>query len=746
MAGGNGSGAPKGKRKLRSQLWFDNPDNPGMTALYIERYLNFGLTRGELQSGKPIIGIAQTGSDLSPCNRHHLDLAKRVREGIVAAGGIAFEFPVHPIQETGKRPTATLDRNLAYLGLVELLYGYPLDGVVLTTGCDKTTPACIMAAATVNIPAIVLSGGPMLNGWWRGQRAGSGTVAWKAREEHAAGRITADEFMDAVTSSAPSVGHCNTMGTASTMNALAEALGMSLPGCAAIPAPYRERGQIAYETGKRAVEIVWEDLKPSDIITRKALENVIVANSAIGGSTNAPIHINAIALSVGPMLNGWHKGKRAGSGTIVWEGREKLAMGEIDYEEFMEMAADSAPSVGYCNTMGTASTMNALAEVLGMQLPGSASIPAPYRERGQMAYATGRRIVEMVAEDLKPSDVMTRAAFENAIVVNSALGGSTNAPIHLAAIARHLGVALDNDDWQRLGHDIPLLVNLQPAGAYLGEDFHHAGGLPAVIGEVIRAGKLPQGTARTVSGRTMDDLYAEATITNTDVIRPYGDPLKPAAGFVNLKGNLFDSAIMKTSVISEDFRARYLSNPDDPEAFEGRAVVFEGPEDYHARIEDPALGIDAGSILVIRGAGPIGYPGGAEVVNMQPPAALLKQGIDALPCIGDGRQSGTSGSPSILNAAPEAAASGGLALVRTGDRLRIDLAAGTADILVSDAEIATRREALAAAGGFPYPEDQTPWQEIQRGMVDQFDKGMTLKPAVKYRSIAKTKGIPRDNH
>ena len=592
--------------KLRSQSWFDNPDNPGMTALYLERYLNFGITRKELQSGKPIIGIAQTGSDLSPCNRHHIELAKRVRDGIVAAGGICLEFPVHPIQETGKRPTAALDRNLAYLGLVETLYGYPLDGVVLTIGCDKTTPALLMAAATVDIPAI--------------------------------------------------------------------------------------------------------------------------------------------ALSVGPMLNGWHKGARAGSGTIVWEGRQKLAKGEIGYEEFMEMAADSAPSVGYCNTMGTASTMNSLAEVLGMQLPGSASIPAPYRERGQMAYATGRRIVEMVGEDLKPSDVMTRAAFENAIVVNSALGGSTNAPIHLAAIARHLGVALDNDDWQRLGHDIPLLVNLQPAGAYLSEDFHHAGGLPAVIGEVIRAGKLPQGAARTVSGRTMDDLYAGATITNTDVIRPYDAPLKPAAGFINLKGNLFDSAIMKTSVISEDFRARYLSNPDDPEAFEGRAVVFEGPEDYHARIEDPALGIDAGSILVIRGAGPIGYPGGAEVVNMQPPAALLKQGIDALPCIGDGRQSGTSGSPSILNAAPEAAALGGLALVRTGDRLRIDLSAGTADILVPEAEIAARRDALAAAGGFPYPDDQTPWQEIQRGMVDQFDKGMTLKPAVKYRSIAKTKGIPRDNH
>ncbi|MFT4095744.1 MAG: IlvD/Edd family dehydratase [Rhodoblastus sp.] len=605
MAGGNGVSAPKGKRKLRSQLWFDNPENPGMTALYIERYLNFGLTRGELQSGKPIIGIAQTGSDLSPCNRHHLDLAKRVREGIVAAGGIAFEFPVHPIQETGKRPTATLDRNLAYLGLVELLYGYPLDGVVLTTGCDKTTPACIMAAATVNIPAIVLSGGPMLNGWWRGQRAGSGTVAWKAREEHAAGRITADEFMDAVTSSAPSVGHCNTMGTASTMNALAEALGMSLPGCAAIPAPYRERGQIAYETGKRAVEIVWEDLKPSDIITRKALENVIVANSAIGGSTNAPIHINAIA--------------------------------------------------------------------------------------------------------------------------------------------RHVGVELNVEDWEKVGHKVPLLVNMQPAGFYLGEEYYRAGGLPAVMNELMKR-KLIHEDALTINGRTMGDNCRGREVTDADVIKPIDKPMMEDAGFIILKGNLFDSAVMKTSVISKEFRDRYLSNPKDPDAFEGRAIVFEGPEDYHHRIDDEALKIDEHCLLFVRGTGPIGYPGGAEVVNMQPPAALIKRGITSLPCIGDGRQSGTSGSPSILNAAPEAAVGGGLALLRTNDIVRIDLRKGTADIKISDAELALRRADLQKRGGFPYPKSQTPWQEIQRSMVAQFDEGMVLKPAVEFKDVAHVSPVPRDNH
>ena len=592
--------------KLRSQSWFDNPDNPGMTALYIERYLNYGITREELQSGKPIIGIAQTGSDLSPCNRHHVELAKRVRDGIVASGGICFEFPVHPIQETGKRPTAALDRNLAYLGLVETLYGYPLDGVVLTIGCDKTTPALLMAAATVDIPAI--------------------------------------------------------------------------------------------------------------------------------------------ALSVGPMLNGWHKGQRAGSGTIIWAGRQQLAAGEIDYEGFMEMASASAPSVGYCNTMGTASTMNSLAEALGMQLPGSAAIPAPYRERGQMAYLTGRRIVDMVREDLKPSDIMTRASFENAIVVNSAIGGSTNAPIHLNAIARHLGLELTNDDWQRFGLHIPLLVDLQPAGRFLGEDFHRAGGVPGVIAELMAAGALPNPQAMTVSGLTIAEAYAGAQVDDPEVIRPFAQPLKAAAGFVNLKGNLFDSAIMKTSVIAAEFRDRYLSNPDDPDAFEGRAIVFEGPEDYHHRIDDPALNIDAQCILVIRGTGPIGFPGSAEVVNMQPPAALIRQGITMLPCIGDGRQSGTSGSPSILNASPEAAAMGGLALVQTGDRIRIDLRQGRADLLVPQAELDARRAGLVAQGGFPYPDHQTPWQEIQRGMVDQLADGMVLKPALKYQRIATTKGVPRDNH
>jgi len=592
--------------ELRSRAWFNNPDNPGMTALYIERYLNYGLTREELQSGKPLIGIAQTGSDLSPCNRHHLELAKRVREGIREAGGICFEFPVHPIQETGKRPTAALDRNLAYLGLVELLYGYPIDGVVLTIGCDKTTPACLMAAATVNIPAI--------------------------------------------------------------------------------------------------------------------------------------------ALSVGPMLNGWYKGERTGSGTIVWKARELLAAGEIDYEGFMDVVASSAPSVGYCNTMGTATTMNSLAEALGMQLPGSAAIPAPYRERGQISYETGRRIVDMVRDDIKPSDIMTREAFENAIVVNSAIGGSTNAPIHLNAIARHLGVPLDNDDWQNLGHDIPLLVNLQPAGEYLGEDYHHAGGVPAVVSELLKAGKLPNPGALTVNGKSMGENCEGTVIEAPEVIRTFDNPLVEQAGFINLKGNLFDSAIMKTSVISEEFRERYLSNADDPEAFEGRAIVFEGPEDYHDNIDNPDLAIDENCMLFIRGTGPIGYPGGAEVVNMQPPAALLKRGIHSLPCIGDGRQSGTSGSPSILNAAPEAAAMGGLALVRTNDRVRIDLGKGTANILISDEELAQRRSDLEAKGGHPIPESQTPWQEIQRGMVDQFDEGMVLKPAVKYQDVAHTRGMPRDNH
>jgi dihydroxy-acid dehydratase len=596
--------ARKSVRRLRSQLWFDNPDNPGMTALYLERYLNFGLTSAELRSGKPIIGIAQTGSDLSPCNRHHLELAKRVREGIRAAGGVAFEFPCHPIQETGKRPTAALDRNLAYLSLVEVLYGYPLDGVVLMTGCDKTTPACLMAAATVNTPAIVLSGGPMLNGWWKGERAGSGTVIWKAREELAAGHIDNREFLEIAAASAPSIGHCNTMGTASTMNALAEALGMSLPGCAAIPAPYRERGQVAYATGVRAVEIVEQNLKPSDILTRKAFENAIIANSAIGGSTNAPIHINAIA--------------------------------------------------------------------------------------------------------------------------------------------RHVGVKLAIGDWEKIGYDVPLLVNMQPAGKYLGEEYYRAGGLPAVMHELLKAKRI-HGDALTINGKTMGENVRSSGSRDPDIIKPYDAPMKKQAGFKVLKGNLFDSAIMKTSVISDEFRRRYLSNPKDINAFEGRAVVFEGPEDYHHRIDDPSLKIDEYTLLFIRGVGPIGYPGSAEVVNMQPPADLIKKGITSLPCIGDGRQSGTSGSPSILNASPEAAANGGLALLKTGDRVRIDLNKGTADILISKAELSRRRAALLKRGGFKYPVSQTPWQEIQRSIVDQLADGMVLKPAVKYQRVAQ-KSVPRDNH
>lgn len=592
--------------KLRSQQWFDNPDNPSMTALYLERYLNYGLTREELQSGKPLIGIAQTGNDLTPCNRHHIELAKRVREGIVSAGGICFEFPVHPIQETGKRPTAALDRNLAYLGLVETLYGYPLDGVVLTIGCDKTTPALLMAAATVNIPSI--------------------------------------------------------------------------------------------------------------------------------------------ALSVGPMLNGWEGNQRSGSGTVIWNSRQKLAVGEIDEKEFMRLAADAAPSVGYCNTMGTASTMNSLAEALGMQLPGAAAIPAPYRERGQISYQTGQRIVDMVKEDLKPSDIMTRDAFENAIVVNSAIGGSTNAPIHMNAIAAHMGVQLSNSDWEAIGHDIPLIVDLQPSGKYLGEDFHRAGGVPAVIRSLLDAKVLPAPQAKTVTGKTMLEQYATAVITNADVIRPFDAPLKARAGFLNLGGNLWDTAIMKTSVISPAFRQTYLSNPDDPDAFEGTAFVFDGPEQYHAQIDNPALEMDQNSILVMRGAGPIGYPGGAEVVNMQPPSYLIEQGVSELPCIGDGRQSGTSGSPSILNVAPEAAVMGGLAILRTGDRLRVDLVKRRVDLLVSDTELTTRIKALEESGGYPYPDNQSPWQEIQRSLVTQFDKGMVLENATSYQRIAQSKGTPRDNH
>jgi dihydroxy-acid dehydratase len=593
------------RRPLRSRAWFDNPDNTDMTALYLERYLNFGLTREELQSGRPIIGIAQTGSDLSPCNRHHLVLADRVRDGIREAGGVPLEFPVHPIQETGKRPTASLDRNLAYLSLVESLYGYPIDGVVLTIGCDKTTPALIMAACTLDIPAI--------------------------------------------------------------------------------------------------------------------------------------------CLSVGPMLNGWFNGERTGSGTIVWKARELLAKGELDYTGFVDLVASSAPSTGYCNTMGTATTMNSLAEALGMQLPGGAAIPAPYRERQQMAYLTGKRIVGMVDEDLKPSDILTPDAFHNAIIVNSAIGGSTNAPVHIAAIARHIGVELDLKDWERKGHHIPLLVNLQPAGEYLGEDYHHAGGVPAVVNQLMGQGLIRE-DALTVTGKTIGDNCRDAKIMDDKVIRTFDKPLKPDAGFLILSGNLFDNAVMKTSVISDEFRKRYLENPADPNAFEGRAIVFDGPEDYHKRIDDPALGIDERCLLFIRGTGPLGYPGAAEVVNMRPPSYLLVKDINSLPCIGDGRQSGTSGSPSILNASPEAAAGGGLAVLKTGDTVRVDLNKSTVNVLISDAELAERHAALKAAGGYPIPEAQTPWQEIQRGMVDQLGNGMVLKPAVKYQRVNATKGIPRDNH
>ncbi len=593
------------KVPFRSRAWFDNPANADMTALYLERYLNFGLSLEELQSGKPIIGIAQTGSDLSPCNRHHLVLADRVRDGIREAGGIPLEFPVHPIQETGKRPTAGLDRNLAYIGLVEVLYGYPLDAVVLTIGCDKTTPACLMAAATVNIPSI--------------------------------------------------------------------------------------------------------------------------------------------ALSVGPMLNGWYKGERTGSGTIVWKARELLAAGEIDYQGFIKIVASSAPSTGYCNTMGTATTMNSLAEALGMQLPGSAAIPAPHRDRQEVAYLTGKRIVEMAYEDLKPSDILTKDAFINAIRVNSAIGGSTNAPIHLNALARHIGVELKVEEWQQYGEEIPLLVNLMPAGEYLGEDYHHAGGVPAVVRQLMDQGLIKE-DALTVTGQSIGENCKTATIEDEKVIRPYGQPLKERAGFRVLSGNLFDSAVMKVSVISPEFRQRYLVNPADPEAFEGRAIVFDGPEDYHHRIDDESLGIDEHCILFMRGAGPIGYPGAAEVVNMRPPAYLIKKGVHSLACIGDGRQSGTSGSPSILNASPEAAAGGNLALLQMGDRVRVDLNTNTVNLLISDEELKGRREALEAKGGYQYPQSQTPWQAMQRRTVGQMGSGACLEDAVEFQRLAQTMGLPRDNH
>ncbi|MEO1317486.1 MAG: IlvD/Edd family dehydratase [Pseudomonadota bacterium] len=592
-------GDTRAHKKFRSQEWFDNPNNPGMTALYLERYQNQEYSRRELQGERPVIGIAQTGSDLAPCNKIHVFLSDRIKSGIRDAGGIPMEFPVHPIQETGKRPTAALDRNLAYLSLVEVLHGYPIDGVVLTTGCDKTTPAMLMGAATVDLPAIALNGGPMLDGWW--------------------------------------------------------------------------------------------------------------------------------------------KGKRAGSGTIVWESRRLLSEGVIDYEEFISRVCASAPSLGHCNTMGTASTMNAMAEALGMTLTGSSAIPAPFRERMEMAYETGRRIVEMVYEDLKPSDILTRAAFENAILTNSAIGGSTNAPPHLQAVARHAGVELCVKDWETVGFDVPLLLNMQPAGAYLGESFHRAGGVPAVMAELRRAGRLHEG-AMTATGRTMGENLEGRESQDHDVVKRYEAPMRPDAGFLVLSGNLFDSALMKTSVISEDFRARFLSEPGREGVYEARAVVFEGPEDYHDRINDPSLGIDESTILFIRGVGCVGYPGSAEVVNMQPPDAVIRAGINHLPTVGDGRQSGTSESPSILNASPEAAVGGGLALLETGDRVRLDLNARRLDALVDEAEWQARADAWRA----PELEHQTPWQEIYRTHVGQLAEGGCLELATAYQRVVRT--LPRDNH
>jgi dihydroxy-acid dehydratase len=596
-----GTSQSHGRNRLRSRRWFDEPLDPALTALYIERYLNFGLTREELQGGKPIIGIAQTGSDISPCNRHHIDLATRLRDGVRDAGGIPLEFPIHPIQETGKRPTAGLDRNLAYLSLVEVLHGYPLDGVILTTGCDKTTPACLMGAATVNIPAIAFNVGPMLDGWW--------------------------------------------------------------------------------------------------------------------------------------------KGKLAGSGMVVWDGRRMYAEGQITYEQFMDMVCSSAPSVGHCNTMGTASSMNSLAEALGMMLPGCAMIPAPYRERGQMAYETGKRIVGLVHDNIRPSDVMTKKAFENAVVAAAALGASSNCPIHMIAIARHMGVEHTLDDWQRLGPEIPLLVDVQPAGRYLGEKFHRAGAVPAVMKELLNAGKL-HGDVLTVTGKTLAENLANVPEPDRDVIRSYGKPMKEHAGYVVLSGNLFDSAVIKVSVIDEKFRTRFLSNPDRPNVFEGKAIVFEGPEDYHHRIEDPELGVVEQSVLIIRNVGPVGYPGSAEVVNMQPPASMLKMGIETLPTMGDGRQSGTSAAPSILNVSPEAAVGGGLALLKTGDTIRIDLNTNKVDVVLPEGELAARRAAWTP----PKLQNKTPWEEIYRAHVGQLGSGGCLEPATLYLNVLETRGESRNNH
>ena len=589
------------KIKLRSQNWFNNPDNPSMTALYIERYLNYGLTRKELQSGKPIIGIAQSGSDLSPCNRHFLELSERIRAGIRDAGGIPMEFPTHPIQESGKRPTAALDRNLAYLSLVEVLYGYPLDGVVLTTGCDKTTPASLMAAATVNIPAIVLSGGPM--------------------------------------------------------------------------------------------------------------------------------------------LDGNYKGKKVGSGTIIWEGRRMFARGEINYEEFMEMVSASAPSVGHCNTMGTATSMNSLAEALGMSLTGCAAIPAPYSERAQMAYDTGLRSVQLVEKDIKPSDIMTREAFQNAIVTASAIGASTNAPPHIIAIAKHLNINLTLDDWEKWGEEIPLLVNLQPAGDHLGEGFFQAGGVPVVMKELSKQNKI-NNDAMTVTGKTVADNLANIKKTENEIIKNYEAPMKDKAGFLVLRSNFFDTAIMKMSVVSEEFKKRYLSDNEHPMQFTARAIVFDGPEHYHNEINNPKLNIDENCILIIRGCGPIGYPGSAEVVNMQPPDHLLKKGISALPCLGDGRQSGTSESASILNVSPEAAAGGKIAIIQNNDLVKVDLIEKRVDVMIDQSIIDERMQKIQ----FKFPANQTPWQEIARNYVGQLSDGACLNTKEEYFDVSKTKGVPRDSH
>ena len=591
----------KRKKSFRSHHWFNNPKNPDMTALYLERYLNYGLTRKELQSGNPIIGIAQSGSDLSPCNRHFLSLSERIKDGIRRAGGIPMEFPTHPIQETGKRPTAMLDRNLSYLSLVEVLYGYPIDGVILTTGCDKTTPAALMAAATVNIPAIVLSGGPM--------------------------------------------------------------------------------------------------------------------------------------------LDGVYKGKLAGSGMVVWEARKMLAKGDINYEEFMEMAASSAPSAGHCNTMGTASSMNSVAEALGMSLPGGAVIPAPYREREQISYETGKRIVGMVYEDLTPSKIMTRKAFENAVVVASAIGGSSNCTIHLSAIAKHMGIKFDLSDWQKLGHDIPLLVNCQPAGEYLMESFHRAGAIPAVMKELIKNKKIHT-NIMTVTGKTVGQNLRRKVSVDKDVIKSFKDSLAENAGFLVLKSNFFSSAIMKTSVIGKEFRDRYLSNPKHPNTFDCNAVVFEGPEDYHKRLNSKKLKIDENSILIVRGCGPVGYPGSAEVINMQPPDKLLKKGVNTLPTLGDGRQSGTSASPSILHVSPESAVGGDLAIVKTGDKIKIDLNKRRVDLLISQVEFKKRRKNRKK---FKI-NNQTPWQEIFRNTVTQVDDGACINSRGKYLDVSHTKGLPRDSH